>query len=112
MKYDANWERFEYEEASNYTYHTGGVNSVMELTFTGSQITIMYGEANEGGSAAIFIDGTRQANLSFSGTSRDGFPDFNNQVTYGDLGQAEHTFELVMLDGSGFIDGFKIVSEK
>ncbi|MFT5313109.1 MAG: hypothetical protein ACI8Z9_001594 [Paraglaciecola sp.] len=112
ITYDDSWERLEYVEATNYTYHEGSVNSVMELTFTGSQITMMYGEANEGGSAAIFIDGTRQANLSFSGTSRDGFPDFNNQVTYGDLGQGEHTFELVMLDGSGFIDGFKIVSEK
>ncbi|MFQ3234844.1 MAG: subtilisin family serine protease [Paraglaciecola sp.] len=112
IKYDNSWERFEYVEASNYTYHEGSTDSMMELDFTGSQVTLMYGEANEGGTAAIYIDGIQQADLSFSGTSRDGFPDFNNQVIYGDLDQAEHTFKLVMLEGPGFIDGFKIVSEK
>lgn len=33
-------------------------------------------------------------------------------MTFGELTEADHIFELVMINGNGFIDGFEVVSKK
>ncbi|GAA0858889.1 hypothetical protein GCM10009114_30210 [Aliiglaciecola litoralis] len=116
IEYHKKWHRKGSESASNDGFHRGkgkkNGDTRLKLAFTGSQISMIYGTAEKGGDAEIYIDGVRQQDLSFDGDAKQNHPDFNNQVTYGELSEGEHTFELVMIENFGYIDGFEVVSEK
>lgn len=116
IEYHNKWHRKGSEEASNDGFHRGhgkkNGDARLKLSFTGSQISLIYGTAHRGGVAEIYIDSVRQEDLSFDGEAQKSHPDFNNQITYGELTEGEHTFELVMIEDFGYIDGFEVVSEK
>ncbi len=117
IEYQPNWHRKSSQEASSDGYHRGNGkkngDSRVKLAFTGSQISLLYGTADKGGHAEIYIDGIKQDDFSFfNSEAKQNQPDFNNQVTYGELTEGDHIFELVMIKGFGYIDGFEVVSEK
>lgn len=117
IEYQPNWHRKNSEEASSAGYHRGNGKkngkSRVKLNFTGSQISLIYGTAAKGGVAEIYLDGVKQDELSFyNNDAKQNQPDFDNQISFGELTEGAHTFELVMFDGFGYIDGFEVVSEK
>ena len=90
----------------NYCASDGphGGRDVVTLSFRGPWVTVMHGDALRGGTARVFVDGDRQANLSFrSGTRRT---EFGQQRKYAGLGAGRHTLRLEVVRKTGFLEGF------
>ena len=85
---------------------SGSGKDTLTLGFTGSRLTLGYGVARRGGSAAVFIDGRKVGLVSFDGTTRA--PKFGKSRTWKGLGRTRHTVRLVMRDGAGYVDDVAI----
>ncbi len=85
---------------------SGSGKDTLTLGFTGPRLTLGYGVARRGGSAAVFIDGRKVGLVSFDGTTRA--PKFGRARTWKGLGRTRHTVRLVMRKGAGYVDDFAI----
>ena len=75
--------------------------------FTGSQMGVVFGQARQGGSAKILIDGRKRGVIRFKGGSSSAPTMTTRNFTR--LGKGRHTVRLVVTRGTAYVDGFLVV---
>jgi hypothetical protein len=79
---------------------------VLRLGFRGDSVDIVYGRAQRGGRAVLFIDGERVGTLSFAG--RRDRPRLDRHAVISGLGaDRPHRIRLVVKRGLAFVEGFR-----
>jgi immune inhibitor A len=96
------WTLQDDKDAANGQYCYAAGRATMSLNFTGPRLKLHWGQARNGGSALVTIDGKTVGTLDFSSSSRR--PTFNSDRAFGRLGEGKHTVKIVVRDGAGYMD--------
>ena len=82
----------------------GRGKDTVTMPFRGQSLVVVHGARRGGGTAAVFVDGERQGELSFRSKRRT--IAFERTERYTGLGAGPHTLRIVMLRGTGYLSGF------
>ncbi|HEY0952348.1 PKD domain-containing protein [Nocardioides sp.] len=83
----------------------GRGRDTMALTTQGPRAQVFFGRAARGGRAAVYVDGTRVATISFRGDSTR--PTLGHVKVLRGLGSGSHRVRVVVLSGRAYVDRFR-----
>lgn len=82
-------------------YQSNGAGNTVTLTFTGTQLSVVYSTGGGGASTStVKIDGTTVAPINFSGSNA-----YGNVQTYTGLTAGSHTLQITTASGLSWIEG-------
>ena len=87
------------------TSNGSGLSFTFQTSATSGTLTYRYATAKKGGSADLYLDGSKKQSVSYNGSSGTGnAPVFGPSVTVSLSGSGTHTFALQNAKGLNFVD--------
>jgi PKD repeat protein len=108
IAYDTGWHTVKDGDATAGHFRTSngkGLSFTFQTSATSGTLTYRYATAKQGGSADLYLDGSKAQTVSYAGSSGSGnAPTFGASVTLPLAGSGTHTFAVKNAQGLDFVD--------